>query len=288
MTEREFKDIEERAVELARPFHEIADRQFYGTLRDLTAQRHQVQEHKISEAVERAAGQLIAGHIEIAGRQLGRVLDVRSPQCTGDEIKALLAAVTPNLATLRTQAYQRANSLGFGAGPGFGIAMDDAERLTMEVELGTLRLHNENKPGGQTHKQGPHLDFSQISVAEETARHLERLWDEAATCHAAGTSLATVFTLGSLLEGALQAKCQAAGVSDAAGMSLSQLIDLATERGWLHQTRSRFGDVLRNYRNYVHPDKALREGHTIDQGAASICWQVVTESLRDLGLLEQH
>lgn len=80
--------------------------------------------------------------------------------------------------------------------------------------------------------------------------------------------------LGSLLEGPLLSRAlkdpSAAYASKAAPRRkgkviedfrwwyLAQFIDVATELGWLHSNRGDFADVLREYRNLVHPYAAMQ------------------------------
>ena len=147
---------------------------------------------------------------------------------------------------------------------------------------------------------GPPPDFSPLTSDGGLQKQLLVLWEEAVLCHAANAHLATVVMLGSLLEGALLGKAlanpaaanrAAASPKETAGAVrpferwyLSNFIDVAIECGWVHQTRGDFTDVLREYRNLVHPSKAKNTGYYIDKGTALICWQVVISTLDDLGI----
>lgn len=147
---------------------------------------------------------------------------------------------------------------------------------------------------------GPPPDFGPLTADDGLQKQLLVLWQEAVLCHAANAHLATVVMLGSLLEGALLGKVlanpaaanrAAASPKEASGAVrpfdrwfLSNFIDVAIECGWIHQTRGDFSDVLREYRNLVHPFKAKGAGYRIDRGTASICWQVVISTLDDLGI----
>jgi hypothetical protein len=295
--------IVEKAQAIARPFHEIADRKFQTQLRNLKSKEHSWTQVGLSDTLDASAGQYVSSRVEVATRALGRVLESQNVCCTEDDIKELLGAVVPAFAAMESFAYQRSNSIGFGAGPGFRIAMEDGLRLTLEIERGALELLASRKdrlePRTGTPTSGPVGEapaFLRLGADVAFSQQLQDLWVEATTCYAAGANLATVVMLGSLLEGILLAKvrqeiaadsalAQTPAVRDPEKLNLAALIDVASGQQWIHKTRSQFSDVLRNYRNFVHPGRASQAGHSIDQGTASICLQVVTECMRDLGVL---
>lgn len=109
--------------------------------------------------------------------------------------------------------------------------------------------------------------------------------------------LSTVIMLGSLLEGALLAKClendvaakeatrapkDHGRVKDYDKWSLSNFIEVADDSQWIHKQRNDFADTLRDYRNMVHPYNACTRGYFVDKGTAKICWEVVKASVGDL------
>jgi hypothetical protein len=146
---------------------------------------------------------------------------------------------------------------------------------------------------------GPAPDFLPMISDRGLAKQMHVLWEEAVLSYNASAHLATVVMLGSLLEGALLGKVldnradahranaapkdQQGTVRPLDKWRLNDFILVATECQWIHETRIDFVDVLRDYRNLVHPFKA-KDGYHIDKGTATICWQVVTEALRDLGV----
>jgi hypothetical protein len=146
---------------------------------------------------------------------------------------------------------------------------------------------------------GPAPDFTPLTNDARLRKQLLVLWEEAVLCYDADAHLSTVVILGSLLEGALLGKAlenlaaanRAVASPKEAGVVkpferwyLSNFIDVAIECEWIHKTRGDFTDVLRDYRNLIHPFKAKNIGYRIDKGAASICWQVVISTLGDLGI----
>lgn len=307
MLTQEQEDIVAQSRALARPNLELADRAFYDTLQRLRYQQPPLKEWELSQAVERAAGEYVASKVETTAHAIRKVVESRHVALTREQIEEIFATMRPTIDDIRGFAYKQANGFGFGAGPGFGIAMDNAFRLTTEIETETLALlasrpslsgsHNTTTNKTFTEKQP---DFTLISADTDFSDYLAQLWTEAMLCYSAGANIATIILLGSVLEGTLLAKIHSLPKQDSGSQSgqraasshprsnatLSELIDVASARGWIHQTRYRFSDVLRNYRNFVHPERAYKAGHSLDRGAATICLQVVREVLRDLGILD--
>jgi hypothetical protein len=165
-----------------------------------------------------------------------------------------------------------------------------------------IKKHDQWKERGVVHDvpTGQAPNFGAAVPDARLSGHLEILWNEADLAYKGGAYLATVVMLGSLLEGVLLAKAQAnqaaaQGATTAPKDSaarvraldkwrLVNLIEVASELGWIQKTRADFSDIVRDYRNLVHPWKAATTGKNIDKGTAGIAWKVVVETLRDLGI----
>jgi hypothetical protein len=112
------------------------------------------------------------------------------------------------------------------------------------------------------------------------------------------TPLATIFLLGSTLEGILlaaalkdQAKFMkaAAAPKDKSGnvqkvydWKLQSLIDVACEVKVLGEDVRRFSHVLRDFRNFIHPYAQMSKGFHPDQRTVDICWQVFKAAFEQL------
>ena len=51
-----------------------------------------------------------------------------------------------------------------------------------------------------------------------------------------------------------------------------------------HQLKRQFKDfshVVRDYRNFIHPNKERQEGITFDAGTCKVVWEVVSASLEN-------
>jgi hypothetical protein len=110
---------------------------------------------------------------------------------------------------------------------------------------------------------------------------LERRWKETLACQRVGADLAATVMLGGLLEALFLARINrltnlapvftaAKAPRDKAGKSkplkewgLKDYLDVANELGWIRQSAKDVGQVLRDYRNYIHPEKELSHGVTV-------------------------
>lgn len=111
---------------------------------------------------------------------------------------------------------------------------------------------------------------------------LNRRWDETLSCNGAGAHLAATVMLGGLLEALFLARINrmpkqgpvfTAGSAprDKAGKTrplkewgLKDYLDVANELTWIRQSAKDVGEVLRDYRNYIHPEKELSHGVSVN------------------------
>lgn len=129
---------------------------------------------------------------------------------------------------------------------------------------------------------------------------LARRWAECVTCLSAGAPLAATVMMGGFLEGLLLAKVNslsdkaqvfkaANAPKDRSGqtMALSQwtlkdYIGVAHELRWISRSARDVGAVLRDYRNYVHPQKELSHGISLSDQDAALWWEVSKLIAREL------
>lgn len=127
---------------------------------------------------------------------------------------------------------------------------------------------------------------------------LERRWREAQKCVHVEAFTPAIILMGSILEGLLLARAQlhpsvayqaTRAPRDKAGKSaaihdwtLSSLIDVAVEVGWVKADRGKFGHALRDSRNVVHPWQAVLTRASFDQGTCTTSWSVLVSSVDDL------
>ena len=112
------------------------------------------------------------------------------------------------------------------------------------------------------------------------------------------TPLATIFLLGSTLEGILLATAikdpakfmkAASAPKDKGGKvikiydwKLYSLIDVACEVKLLNQDVKKFSHVLRDFRNFIHPYAQMSQDFHPDQRTVDICWQVFKAAFEQL------
>ncbi|HEY6250102.1 MAG TPA: hypothetical protein VI685_09075 [Candidatus Angelobacter sp.] len=165
-------------------------------------------------------------------------------------------------------------------------------RSTKIVELGgsTLPTNTSDLPPS----------FSMLAADLKMQEILTRRWAECTICLAAGAPLSATVMMGGLLEGLLlarilkqsnQAAVFTAGAAprDRAGQPkqlkdwmLKDFISVAHELGWISVSAKDVGEVLRDYRNYIHPQKEFSHGVNLSGDDATILWEVTKSISRQL------
>jgi len=141
-------------------------------------------------------------------------------------------------------------------------------------------------------------DFAVLTNDVSLGAILHERWIEAQKCVDADVHVAALVMMGSLLEGALLAVVHAnpaesnrsnACPKDKNGKpkpfhewTLSDLINVAHECGWIQRDVKDFSHSLRDYRNMVHPWHQRAMGMTPDKDTCAICWEVVRAAVNDL------
>jgi AbiTii len=142
----------------------------------------------------------------------------------------------------------------------------------------------------------PMPDFPSLVSDGDLAKILSNRWNEANLAFEAGAYLATIILLGSILEGVLldkveqnpaQANTSSKSPKDKKSgkplpfvdWNLVSLIDVADDCNWLKKEAKDFSHVVRDYRNFVHPNKQRKEGITFEEPICKVVWEVVTAAL---------
>jgi len=130
---------------------------------------------------------------------------------------------------------------------------------------------------------------------------LVRRWDECTRCIGAGAYLAATVMMGGLLEALLVAranrltdksvlfKAKSAPLDqktkkplDLRDWMLASYINVGHELGWLTKSAKDVAVVLRDYRNYVHPEKERSHGLVLTEEDARMFWEVTKSFARQL------
>jgi hypothetical protein len=122
---------------------------------------------------------------------------------------------------------------------------------------------------------------------------LQRRWQECVICVKSGAPLGATVMMGGILEGLLLARinqlANKAPVNTAGtaprdkstgktlllkDWGLKNFIDVAHELKWITTTAKDIGEVLRDYRNYIHPQKEFSHGISLTPGDAEMLWNI--------------
>ena len=144
-------------------------------------------------------------------------------------------------------------------------------------------------------------DFSPFIGDTRMQMILSSRWNECVTCINAGAPLAATVMMGGLLETLLLArfnretdktvifKASTAPIDKKTGKTLQlkewtlrHYLDVGYELGWVRRSTKDVGEVLRDFRNYVHPYKQASHGVDLDSNDAKLFWEISKEISRQL------
>jgi hypothetical protein len=144
-------------------------------------------------------------------------------------------------------------------------------------------------------------DFSPLAGNQEMRDILTRRWHECCKCVKADAHLAAIVKMGGLLEALFVARANKMPMKDplvnatsapkdkATGKTcnyqewmLDSYIKVARELKWITESAKDVADVLKEYRNYVHPEKERRHGIVLVFNDSSMFWQVTKALVRQL------
>ncbi len=144
-------------------------------------------------------------------------------------------------------------------------------------------------------------DFSPLAGNQEMRDILTRRWHECSRCVKADAHLAAIVMMGGLLEALFVARANKMTVKDplinaasapkdkVTGKTsnyqewmLDSYIKVAHELKWITESAKDVADVLKEYRNYIHPEKERRHGVVLALNDSSMFWQVTKALVRQL------
>src|SRR5258708_8666009 len=143
-------------------------------------------------------------------------------------------------------------------------------------------------------------DFSRLIADTAMQGILQKRWTECVICITDGAKLAARVMVGGLLEGLLLARINrennkapiftaTAAPKDRQNNPLSlrdwtlqDYIGVAHELKWITVAAKDVGVVLRDYRNYIHPQKELSHGVSLTTPDAQILWEIGKSISRQL------
>lgn len=142
----------------------------------------------------------------------------------------------------------------------------------------------------------PPPDFSKLIADPRMQDILKRRWSETQKCIVAKAYLAATVIMGSLLEALLLARvnrlpdrspvfgsrcaprnAKTGKTRPLQEWTLNSYIDVAHDLGWIRKAARDVGVVLRDYRNFIHPEKEFTHGITVDENDARMFWAIFTQ-----------
>jgi hypothetical protein len=155
----------------------------------------------------------------------------------------------------------------------------------------SLTAPSSTQPPAGTSDNPP--QFSPLISDPKMQAILAQRWQECVICVNSGAPLAATVMMGGILEGLLLAKinqlsnkgpvftAKAAPKDKNTGQTLplkdwglKNYIDVAPELKWITTTAKDIGEVMRDYRNYIHPQKQFSHGFNLVQGDAHMLWEI--------------
>jgi hypothetical protein len=151
---------------------------------------------------------------------------------------------------------------------------------------------NPSVAGAPTGIPDPAPQFTPLISDPKMRLILQKRWQECVVCVKSGAPLAATVMMGGILEGLLLARINqlpnqapvhtaATAPRDRSGKTLplkewmlKNFIDVAHELGWITTTAKDIGEVLRDYRNYIHPQKEFSHGISLTPGDSEMLWNV--------------
>lgn len=144
-------------------------------------------------------------------------------------------------------------------------------------------------------------NFSKLISDEKMQNILKNRWTEIERCLSVDASLAATVMMGGILEGLLMArvnsfsdinklfKCNSIPSDSTtkkklplSKWTLKIYIDVAYEMGWIGNVAKQIGEVLRDYRNYIHPQKELTHKIYISPEDTRIFWSITSSLANEL------
>ncbi|WP_424356695.1 hypothetical protein [Methanocella sp. MCL-LM] len=136
-------------------------------------------------------------------------------------------------------------------------------------------------------------DFSKITLDEKYNKILSERWDEAIRCANIEAYMAASVMLGSILEGVLYAMANnnqttaqlskgAPKDRDIGKWNLNDLINVATAEGWIKRDRRAFAEVVRDYRNLIHPKEQVKKEIALNRNDFMVSLHSIKAAIEDV------
>jgi hypothetical protein len=178
-------------------------------------------------------------------------------------------------------------------------ALRDAKKALNSLRSAILTSPGAPAPIVATDDLAP--DFSPLAGNQVMRDVLTRRWHECAKCVKADAHLAAIVMMGGLLEALFVARAnklptneslvnaasaprdrQTGRTQNYQDWMLDSYIKVGHELGWITDSAKQIADVLKEYRNYIHPAKELRHQVQLAHNDSVMLWQVTKALVRQL------
>ena len=172
---------------------------------------------------------------------------------------------------------------------------------TLRSELIKLRTETIRGRPAQASTSDKPPDFSPLIADVAMQQILISRWNECLLCLAAGAALAATVMMGGLLEALMLARinrekdksavftakaapknAKTGTVKPLGDWMLNDFIQVLSELKWITVSATAVGAVLRDYRNYVHPQKQLSHNMHLEPDDASLFWDMTKNITRQV------
>ncbi|MCX6025705.1 MAG: hypothetical protein NTY23_05525 [Chloroflexi bacterium] len=190
---------------------------------------------------------------------------------------------------------------GHAARKTYADALRDAKQsLVTARTLVATTLSTTPRPKPATGTADTPPNFAPLAVDPRMQTILNRRWGEVQQCIGASAHLAATVMMGGLLESLLLARISSSpnmsavftagrAPHDKAGKTLPlsewklvNMVEVAHELRWITKSAKDVGNVLRDFRNYIHPHKEYTDDLAISEEDAVMFWEVTKAVTRQV------
>lgn len=171
-----------------------------------------------------------------------------------------------------------------------------------------VELNEDDSINGDSEREFLSISFdnktiNKLDLEDEVKRVIEDRINEIMICIGNKAPLAGIFLTGSTLEGILYGlansnsklfntaitcpKDKNGNVKSLKQWTLSNLIDVSYELGFLSEDVKKFSHVLRDFRNFIHPREQVKSGFNPDEHTCQICVQVLKAAIYQITKIDK-
>ncbi|MEQ1852553.1 MAG: hypothetical protein ABMA01_13295 [Chthoniobacteraceae bacterium] len=174
----------------------------------------------------------------------------------------------------------------------YSDSLDHAKKSLVAVRGFVATNLTASSSVGAAHTSDAPPNFAPLASDTNMQAILQRRWNEVQRCVGSGSYLAATVMMGGLLESLLLARINGSpdksrvftaksAPLDKTGKPLPlsdwklvKMVDVAHELNWVTKSAKDVGNVLRDFRNYIHPHKEYTDGVVILEEDARMFWEV--------------